>query len=57
MGKRSGKPGVNYAHEVREVDGTLVAMKRRVYSFDKDKPATSWVTGGRSNQLNYAPAN
>jgi hypothetical protein len=57
VGKRSGKPGVNYAHEVREVDGTLVAMKRRVYSFDKDKPATSWVTGGRSNQLNYAPAN
>jgi len=28
---------VNYAHEFREVDGTLVAMKRRVYSFDQDK--------------------
>jgi hypothetical protein len=30
VGKRSAKPGVNYAHEFREVDGTLVAMKRRV---------------------------
>ena len=37
MGKRSAKPGVNHAHEFREVDGILVAMKRRVYSFDKDK--------------------
>jgi hypothetical protein len=25
---------VNYAHEFHEVDGILVAMKRRVYSFD-----------------------
>jgi hypothetical protein len=32
-----GAPGLNYAHEFREVDGILVAMKRRVYSFDRDK--------------------
>jgi hypothetical protein len=31
-----GAPGLNYAHEFREVDG-LVAMKRRVYAFDTDK--------------------
>jgi hypothetical protein len=32
-----GAPGLNYAHEFREVDGILVAMKRRVYAFDSDK--------------------
>jgi len=32
-----GAPGLNYAHEFREVDGIMVAMKRRVYSFDADK--------------------
>ena len=32
-----GAPGLNYAHEFREVDGISVAMKRRVYSFDTDK--------------------
>ena len=32
-----GAPGLNYAHEFREVDGIMVAMKRRVYSFDTDK--------------------
>ena len=30
-------PGLNYAHEFREVDGILVARKRRVYSFDTHK--------------------
>src|SRR5208283_5009229 len=29
--------GLNYAHEFREVDGIMVAMQRRVYSFDTDK--------------------
>jgi hypothetical protein len=29
-----GAPGLNYAHEFREVDGVTVAMKRRVYAFD-----------------------
>ena len=32
-----GAPGLNYAHQFREVDGIMVAMKRRVYSFDADK--------------------
>lgn len=32
-----GAPGLNYAHEFREVDGIMVAMQRRVYSFDTDK--------------------
>jgi len=32
-----GAPGLNYAHEFREVDGILVPMKRRVYSFDTNK--------------------
>jgi electron transfer flavoprotein alpha/beta subunit len=32
-----GAPGLNYAHDFREVDGILVAMKRRVYDFDTDK--------------------
>ena len=32
-----GTPGLNYAHEFREVDGIWVATKRRVYSFDRDK--------------------
>jgi hypothetical protein len=31
-----GALGLNYAHEFREVDGIMVAMKRRVYSFDGD---------------------
>jgi hypothetical protein len=37
VGKRSAKPGLNYAHEFREVDAILVAMKRRAYSLDTDK--------------------
>lgn len=32
-----GAPGLNYAHEFREVDGIFVATKRRVYAFDTDK--------------------
>ena len=32
-----GAPGLNYAQEFREVDGILVPVKRRVYSFDTDK--------------------
>jgi hypothetical protein len=33
-----GAPGLNDAHEFRTVYGILVAMKRRVYSFDMNKP-------------------
>ena len=32
-----GAPGLNYAHEFREVDGVSVAMKRRIYAFDRYK--------------------
>lgn len=32
-----GAPGLNYASEFREVNGVLVALKRRVYGFDGHK--------------------